>query len=100
MLPALSILMGAVLWGLLGPISKFAFQAGLGPLEVAFWRGAIGGLFFAVHGVFSGQFRVKREHWLSMTGFGVFGVALLEGSNLLAVKEGGAAFASILLYSA
>ena len=100
MLPAFSILMGAVLWGLLGPISKFAFQAGLGPLEVAFWRGAIGGLLFALHGLLSGSFRVERRYWLSMIGFGIFGVALLEGSNLLAVRDGGAAFASILLYSA
>jgi DME family drug/metabolite transporter len=71
------------------------------PLESAFWRGVLAGLAFFIHWL------VKREplpsslrDWIGIIIFGVFGVALLEGSFVLAVKHGGAALASILLYSA
>ena len=42
-LAPLLILVAAVLWGLLGILGKQAQSAGLGALEVAFWRAALAG---------------------------------------------------------
>ena len=102
--PSLGILLlvcAAVLWGLIGPVSKLIFDQGMPPLESAFWRGVLAGMAFFIHWL------VKRyplpatpRDWLGILIFGIFGVALLEGSYVLAVKHGGAALASILLYSA
>ena len=38
------ILLAAVCWGLIGPVAKLAFREGVEPLEVAFWRAALGGV--------------------------------------------------------
>ena len=43
------------MWGFIGPISKLAFQEGVSPLEVAFWRALIAWGFFGLHAV------VKKE---------------------------------------
>ncbi|MFC6618065.1 hypothetical protein [Deinococcus radiophilus] len=40
---AFLIALAAALWGLLGIFGKMAQQAGLEPLEVAFWRALLGG---------------------------------------------------------
>jgi DME family drug/metabolite transporter len=40
------------------------------------------------------------KDWIGLCIFAIFGVALLEGSFVLSVSHGGAALASILLYSA
>ncbi|MCM2277436.1 MAG: EamA family transporter [Oligoflexia bacterium] len=99
--PAL-ILCAAILWGLIGPASRFALNDGVSAMEIAFWRAAIAGVFFALQtGLRRERGPVPRRMDLAwVVAFGVAGVAALEASNLLAVAKGGAAFASILLYSA
>lgn len=101
------------LWGTIGPVSRFIFAAGVTPLETAFWRGAVAGLCYVIH--FAAQRIVEgmrapsageamkgphRPHLLAIVLFGIFGVAALESSYVYAVNEGGAALASVLLYSA
>ena len=40
------IIAAALLWATIGPAARFALRAGLDPLEISFWRAAIGGVFF------------------------------------------------------
>ena len=95
------LLCAACLWGMIGPISKVVFAAGFTPLETAFWRGVIAGIAFIVHWLFKRyDVPTDRKQIFGITVFGIFGVALLEGSYVYAVHYGGAALASVLLYSA
>lgn len=106
------LLIAGCLWGALGPVSRLAFAAGLTPLETAFWRGSIAGLAYLTHYMFVRVIKLKSaqdldspRQWTSRQllltfGFGVLGVGLLEGSYVYAVQLGGAALASVLLYSA
>lgn len=96
----LGILAAAVLWALIGPVAKFAFQAGLSPLEVAFWRAGGGGAFFILHCLAKGTLRVAPRDLPGVALFGLPGVALFFGAYQVAVFHGGAALASILLYTA
>jgi drug/metabolite transporter, DME family len=97
----LYLITAAGLWGLIGPVSKMVFAQGASPLETAFWRSTVAGVAFFIHWLIK-RFpfpTTPREIW-SIILFGVFGVALLEGSYVYAVHFGGAALASVLLYSA
>lgn len=95
------LICAAVLWGLIGPVSKFIFTQGMPPLETAFWRGVLAGLAFFIHWLIKpSSLPESTRDWAGIIAFGIFGVALLEGSFVLAVQHGGAGLASILLYSA
>lgn len=99
-MPALFVLLAAALWGLIGPISRFALQDGITALEIAFWRAAVAAaLFFAQAGI-GGRLRVARKDVPGLLAFGIVGVAFLEASNLITVEKGGAAFGALMLYSA
>lgn len=96
----LLILLAAVLWGLLGILGKQAQAAGVSPLEVAFWRAALGGALFAAHAAVT-RAPLPRGADLGWTvAFGVVGVSVFYGTYQLAVKAGGASLASVLLYTA
>ncbi len=90
----------ALLWGMLGPVTRFALHEGVGAAEVAFWRAALGAALFAVHALSIGRVRIARRDLPSVAAFGVVGVAGLLVSFSWAVEAGGAALASILLYTA
>ncbi len=94
------MLLAAASWALIGPVSKVALAQGLTPVEVAFWRALLGGAFFIAHAL---ALRQKLPRGRGLAGallFGVFGVALFYLSYQLAVQAGGAALASVLLYTA
>ncbi len=77
------------------------FTHGITPLETAFWRGTLAGLAYLTHWVVARYPLPKLWiDWFKIIVFGIFGVALLEGSFVYAVETGGAALASVLLYSA
>lgn len=98
--PALLILTAAVLWGLLGILGKGAQGAGVGALEVAFWRAALGGGLFALHAGLT-RAQLPRGRDLGVTAlFGLVGVSVFYGAYQLAVRTGGASLASVLLYTA
>ncbi|WP_028584229.1 DMT family transporter [Desulfogranum mediterraneum] len=96
----LFILSAALCWGFIGIFSNLAFSQGITPMEVGFWRAVIAWLCFA------GQAMVQRELRLDLRDipllvlFALFGVTLFYFCYLFTVQEGGAAFASILLYTA
>jgi DME family drug/metabolite transporter len=96
----LYVLCAAVMWGLIGPASKLAFEAGMAPFEVAFWRTAMAWALFGTQALCAGDIRVARKDVLPVLAFGVCGIAGLFGSYVYAVKLGGAAMASVLLYTA
>jgi len=96
----LSVAIAAALWGLLGPVTRIALREGVGAVEVAFWRALLAAGLFAVHAVVIGRVRIDRRDLPSVVAFGVLGVAGLMACYSRAVEAGGAALASILLYTA
>jgi DME family drug/metabolite transporter len=96
----LYLFLAAFLWGLIGPVSRLAFQEGLSPLLVAFFRAVIAWAFFALHALLLRQVRLHPKDLPALLLFGLVGVSLFYGSYQLAVGYGGAALASVLLYTA
>lgn len=94
------ILAAATLWGLLGPIARFALVRGATPIEVGFWRAALAAVLFAVHASMRGTLRIAWRDVPAALWFGLTGIALLYGSYFLAVQATGAALAAVLLYTA
>ncbi|MFH1982795.1 MAG: EamA family transporter [Pseudomonadota bacterium] len=90
----------AVLWGILGPVSRAAFDEGVQPLEVALWRAVLAWMCFAVHAAATRQVRIETRDILPVGVFAVLGVAMFYGAYQLAIRSGGAALASVLLYTA
>lgn len=94
------VLCAALLWAGIGPVAKFGFQAGALPLETAFWRAFLGCLCFLVHCLAKGTWRVRKTDLPLLVLFGLSGVSVFFGSYQIAVRESGAALASMLLYTA
>ncbi len=96
----LLVLSAASLWGLLGVVSKLAFEQGVSPLEVAFWRAALGAVLFGTHAFLIQKTHVQRKDLPAVAGFGLVGISLFYGAYQLAIQSGGAALAAVLLYTA
>ena len=97
----LLIFFAAVLWGLIGVFSKGILGAGVGPLELAFWRALLaGGLFVAQAGLTRQLGVTQPRDLLAFAAFSLVGITLFYASYTLAVQYGGVSLASILLYSA
>ncbi len=95
------IFVAALCWGFLGILGRIAMEAGLAPLDVAFWRALIGGAFLFMHAVCIKQAKVhESKDLVFFCLFGVLAIATFFGVYQYAVKEGGAALASVLLYTA
>jgi drug/metabolite transporter, DME family len=98
--PALWIIGAAFCWSLLGPVSRVAFEAGVEPLEVAFWRAALGAALFGIH-AFALRAPLPQRKDLPVFGlFALVGGTLFFASYQFAVDSGGAALAAVLLYTA
>jgi len=96
----LFVILAAFCWGGIGPVSRYAFSQGMAPLEVAFWRALFGWVVFGLHAVKMKQTRVRRRDLPWVLAFGLWGVSLFYASYLLAIEQGGAALAAVLLYTA
>ncbi|MDM8517961.1 EamA family transporter [Desulfobacterales bacterium HSG16] len=94
------IIAAACLWGMIGPLSKLAFEQGVKPSEVAFWRAMLAWIFFAIHAAAKRQVRIHRHDLPAIVMFAITGVTFFFGSYQIAVDQGGAALASVLLYTA
>jgi len=104
-----ALLTAAVCWGLLGPVARVALREGVAPLEIAFWRAVVGGLLFAGHVAVMRAYAsdslslariVRGRDGLAAAAFGLIGVSLFYAAYQLAIERGGAALASVLLYTA
>lgn len=96
----LLVALAACLWALLGPVARYAFAAGMDPLEVSFWRAVLSWGLFAGQAVATGRTAVAARHLPAVLAFGVVGIGGLFGCYTLAVDSGGAALAAVLLYTA
>jgi drug/metabolite transporter (DMT)-like permease len=96
----LCILTAGTLWGMVGPLGKLAFQEGLAPLEVAFWRAVLAWVFFGIHALIKKEVKIQRQDMINVFLFALSGVTAFYGAYQLAVNRGGAALASVLLYTA
>ncbi|MFA5550036.1 MAG: EamA family transporter [Trueperaceae bacterium] len=97
----LLVALAAVLWALLGVFSKRLLDAGVGAMEIAFYRAALGGLLFVTHAGLTGQLRLqRRSDLLAFTLFALVGVTLFFTALNMAIDAGGVSLAFILLYTA
>lgn len=96
----LFIITAATCWGLIGIFSSFAFSQGIGPMEVAFWRAALTWLLFGTQAIIKKETRMDKKDVPLFFIFGILGISLFYISYQFAVKTAGAAFASVLLYTA
>lgn len=97
----LLVFAAAVLWGLIGLFSRTILDAGVGALEIAFWRALLAGGAFAVHAVLVGRARVRSAgDFGALAGFALVGVTLFYAALNLAIDAGGVSLAFVLLYTA
>ncbi len=95
------ILIAATCWGFLGILGRIAMSEGLAPLDVAFWRALLGGLFMLMHAAYIRDLRIhSRKDGLVFCLFGIFSIASFFAAYQYAVRDGGAPLASVLLYTA
>ncbi|MCD4675928.1 MAG: DMT family transporter [Desulfobacula sp.] len=94
------IISAAALWGLIGIFSSLAFSQGVGPMEVAFWRALLTWFCFGTQAVIRKETRIDKKDFPLFVIFGLLGISLFYISYQFAVKTAGAAFASVLLYTA
>lgn len=94
------ILFAAAAWGFIGIFSSLAFSQGISPMEVAFWRALMAGVFFGTQAIAQKQTGFHKKDLPLVALFGLTGVALFYVSFQFAVKTAGAAFAAVLLYTA
>jgi DME family drug/metabolite transporter len=99
---ALLIVIAAVLWGSLGVAGRFAFEAGLTPLAVAFYRAGIAFLAVAAWTVLAtpAALRIRRADLRLFALFGFISIAVFFYVYLYAVSKTTVATAAILLYTA
>jgi drug/metabolite transporter, DME family len=102
----LLVLTAAVLWSLVGVFSRTVLDAGLGALEIAFWRALIAGAAFALHAALAGRWRLRpgpaggTRDLLALAAFALVGVTLFYAALNLAIDAGGISLAFVLLYTA
>lgn len=94
------ISIAALLWGFIGPFSKLAFSEGVQPTEVAFWRAVLAWGFFFVHAAATRNFRINFRDLPMVALFAITGITLFYSTYQMAILSGGAALASVLLYTA
>lgn len=85
---------------MIGIFSSIAFAQGVAPMEVAFWRAVITWVFFAFQAMRIRQVKIQTKDLPLLVVFGLLGISAFYISYQLAVKMAGAAFASVLLYTA
>jgi len=101
----LYVFAAALLWSLIGPFSRTVLDAGVGPLEIAFWRAVLAGAAFGLHALLSGQARLRPwpaggTDLAALAAFALVGVTLFYAALALAIDAGGISLAFVLLYTA
>jgi drug/metabolite transporter, DME family len=96
----LLVLLAATTWSLIGVFATRARRLGIEPLEISFWRAAIGGVLFVCHAGIRNEKRPARQDLLGVAALGLLGVAAFYACFNLATTTGGVSLAAVLLYSA
>lgn len=95
----LMLFLAATFWAMTGVMGLAVKKAGVGPMEVAFWRALIGGGLFILHAFVSKNYHVERKDRLIFMAFGLPGVAILFYGFQLGVQNVGMAMATMLQYT-
>ncbi len=90
------VLLATMCWSMIGPLGRFSLDAGISPLETAFWRAGIGFIFFASHAVIINKWRVPGRMAAIFILFGIPGIAGLFLTYMIGVKGAGSAMTSVL----
>ena len=99
--PYLLIFSAAMLWALVGIFTALLLGAGMGAMEIAFWRAVIAATVFTAHSLVTGQYSLRRRSDIAVfVVFGLVGVTLFFSSLSLAIDAGGISLAVVLLYTA
>jgi drug/metabolite transporter, DME family len=98
----LFIIAAALLWSSLGVAGRFAFRAGVVPLEAAFYRAAISFACLLIFLVATNHraLRIRPRDLGLFAAFGFFGVAAFFVAYMTAINATTVATAAILLYTA
>lgn len=99
------ILAAALLWSLLGLITRTLLDQGFTPLQIAFYRAALASIPFVAHALLarpSGARRAPRSarDAFELIAFALIGVTLFYTALARAIEAGGISLAFILLYTA
>ncbi len=95
------VFVAAVLWGLIGLFSRAILDAGVGALEIAFWRAVLAGGAFVLHAAAVRRLHVRTAgDAAALAAFAVVGVTVFYASLNLAIDAGGVSLAFVLLYTA
>ncbi|EGB14466.1 protein of unknown function DUF6 transmembrane [Pseudodesulfovibrio mercurii] len=92
--------LAAFSWSLMTLFAKAMLAAGLSPMEISFWRAAIGGLFFIASAASLRALRIPPARALLFILWGMLSIAGLFLVFLLSIQYSGAAMGEILLYTA
>lgn len=92
----LMVFCAALSFSLIGPITRYPLSQGVSPVECAFWRALFGGIFFIIHGMLIGAWKITPKQRAVFSLFGIPGVGLLFFIYMFAVQESGAATTSVL----
>lgn len=96
----LYIMAAAALWGVLGPVSRLAYIEGVQPMEVAFWRATLTWGFFGVHAAATRSLHMNLRDFPMVALFAIASVTAFFVTYQMAIRDGGAALAAVLLYTA
>jgi drug/metabolite transporter, DME family len=97
----LLVFAAAVLWGLIGLFTRAVLDAGIAPLEIAFWRALFAGGAFALHAALLGRLALRARRDAGVLAlFALVGVTVFYASLALAIDTGGISLAIVLLYTA
>lgn len=95
----LMLFLAATFWALTGFMGLAVKEAGVSPMEVAFWRALIGGGLFIIHALVSNNYKVATKDRMIFMAFGLPGVAILFYGFQLGVREVGMSMATMLQYT-
>ena len=90
------VFLATLCWSMIGPLGRFSLDAGITPLETAFWRAGFGFVFFAAHAFIANKWRVPGRVAATFIAFGIPGIAGLFLTYMIGVKGAGSAMTSVL----
>ncbi len=93
-------LLAALAWAIIGPASRFCFEAGMTPISVAFWRMLLASLCFLVHAFVRHELNIRRRDLAIMLIFGVVAGTPLMVTLQVSIQKSGGALAIILMSTA
>lgn len=95
-----SILVTALLWSIIGVLSKVCLQEGLHPFQCAFFRSLFGFLAFFIHCLVTHQLKISFKHCCWLMFFGVWGIGIYYSCAQITILLAGASMDIILQYTA